>query len=89
MSKEMNEVRHRLRVAQGQSLYSIEVFGDQLAKKHGYKSHDGLEAVWFCLIEKYHWTPATVRALNIEDLELLLAEEMHDWKLPADAIPKS
>lgn len=84
--KELYEATHDVRMHQGQSHYHVEVFGDHLAKKQGYKEHDGIEAVWFYLIQKHHWTPATVRALNAEDLRFLLAEEMSGWTLPKDAI---
>lgn len=84
-SKALYAATHKLRRAQGGSQYHIDVFGDHLAKKHKYKSHSGIEAVWFYLVEKYHWTPATVRSLNTEDLSFLLEEEMSGWVVPPEA----
>jgi hypothetical protein len=78
----------KLRQLEGSLLANVEIFGDRLAKKLGYKEHDGIEAIWFYLVEKYHWTPATVRALNGEDLRFLMAEEMKGWVLPPEARPE-
>jgi hypothetical protein len=88
MNSEFYEATRKLHISQGEQQYHLDVFGDHLAKKYEFKEHTGIEAVWYFLIERYHWTPSTVRALNTEDLVFLLAEEMSGWQLPADAKPK-
>ncbi|WP_316207438.1 hypothetical protein [Bradyrhizobium sp. SZCCHNR3118] len=79
----------KLRRAEAEQRFHVDVFGDHLAQKQGYKQHSGIDAVWFYLVERYHWTPATVRALNTEDLVFLLAEEMSGWTVPQSAKPES
>src|SRR5664280_2572896 len=74
-----------LRVAEGHLAFGLDCFGDYLAKREKFKAHDGIEAVYFYLIQKYHWLPSQVRALNWEDLRFLLDEEMHGWTLPEKA----
>ncbi len=71
-----------LRSIEGLQAFVLDCFGDYLAKKEGYKEHEGIEAIWFYLVQKYHWLPAQVRALNWEDLHFLLDEEMHGWTVP-------
>lgn len=60
----------------------LEAFGDSLAEREGYKSHEGLDAIHYYLALKFCWSPTRVRALSFEDLRWLLAEEMEDWVLP-------
>lgn len=75
----------RLHQSSGELNYALEVFGDHLAKKHGYKAHDTLDAVRYHLMLKFHWTPSQVRSMSLDDLHFALAEEMHGWQLPKDA----
>jgi hypothetical protein len=75
----------KLRNAEGSLMYSIDCFGDHIAKREGYKSLDGIDAVHYYLVQKYNWLPAQVLALNFEDLHFLLQEEMHNWNLPQEA----
>lgn len=84
-SVEWYETDRRLRLAQAEEQYHVDVFGDHLAEKYNYNHHSGIEAVWYFLIEKHHWTPAVVRALNTEDLMFLLTEEMVGWIIPTEA----
>lgn len=65
--------------------YLLEVFGFHLAEKHGWKTIDGMEAVHYHLIRKYHWLPRDVRSMSPEDIRLALHEEMQDWTPPAAA----
>jgi hypothetical protein len=81
-----NEARRNVRIEEGKLQYHVDLFGDHLAKKHKYKRHRGIEAVWFYLIQTHHWTPATVRALNTEDLRFLLEEEMSGWTVPKSGL---
>lgn len=85
LQKEFYKTSHRLRILQGQSLFSLECFGDDLAKREGYKGLKGMDALFYYLVQKHHWLPSQVRALNVEDLELLFSEEREGWILPKDA----
>lgn len=49
--------------------------GTILARKNGYSSLDGLDALCRYFADKYHWTPTQVRQLSVEDLALLLEED--------------
>jgi hypothetical protein len=78
---------YRLLHAEADLAYMLHCFGDELAKRHGYKANSGIEAVHFYLTQKHGWQPSVVRAMTAEDLRFSLSEEMHDWTLPADAQP--
>jgi hypothetical protein len=75
-----------LHEAEGKAMYHIACFGDHIAKREGYKSVDGLDAVHYYLVQKHNWLPAQARALNVEDLQFLLHEEMQGWTLPPEAL---
>lgn len=83
--KERFTVLKRLHEANGNLAYSLTVFGFELAKRHGYKNIDGMDAIYLYLINKHHWLPRDVRAMSQQDLELALHEEMQDWTLPPAA----
>jgi len=85
IQKELYKVRYRLRMAQGEGMYSLDCFGDYVAKREGYKTLEGIEALHYYLVQKYHWLPSQVKALNIDDLEFLFSEEKEGWTLPEDA----
>jgi hypothetical protein len=85
MTKERYEAMWKLRHAEAGLAFEIDCFGEELAKREGYKNYDGIEAVYLYLILKHHWPPSQVRALNWEDLHLLLNEEMRGWTLPKEA----
>lgn len=86
-TREHYEATYRLRHAEGQLAYTPTVFGDELAKRQQYKSDlDGLEAVYYYLIQKHHWTPAVVKGMSYEDLRFALSEEMNGFVLPKEAI---
>jgi hypothetical protein len=82
---EHRKVNRNLRISEAEIQHLIDCFGDHLAKKNKYKNRSGIEAVWFHLVEKYHWTPAAVRALNTNDLSFLLEDEMSGWTLPKNS----
>lgn len=84
-NKEKYQILVNKRVVEGHLAFSLDCFGDYLAKREKYKFHDGIEAVYFYLIQKYHWLPSEVRAFNWDDLRFLLEEEMHGWTLPEEA----
>lgn len=75
----------RLYEAEGGLNYALAVFGDHIAKREGYKSVDGIDAVCFYLVTKYHWLPSQVHGMSHEDLRFVLSEEMSDWTLPKAA----
>ena len=80
------EILRKMYLNQGELDYDLIVFGDALAKRQNYKVLDGLDAIHFYLIEKYHWTLSYVRSLKLEDISFLLREEMQAWTLPKEAI---
>ncbi|MGD9160764.1 MAG: hypothetical protein PVG39_20265 [Desulfobacteraceae bacterium] len=55
-----------------QRLYLI---GDKLAEREGYKDLDGIDAVYYYLIQKHNWLPSQVKSMNVEDLSFCLSEE--------------
>lgn len=86
MSKELYEAAYRLEEAQSGLNFSLYVFGDYLAKKHGYKSVYGIDAVHYYLMQKHNWLPSVIKSMSKEDLRFCLEEEMHGWTLPKEAI---
>lgn len=79
------ETIHSLHDAEGKLAYALAVFGDSLAEREGYRSVEGLEAVYFYLVHKFAWTPAQVRGMSYNDLRFILEEEMHGFVLPEAA----
>jgi hypothetical protein len=86
MEKERYSTRHRLHVARGEVDYYLECFGDEIAKRKGYKDLDGMEAIQFYLMQTHHWLPQEVRAMNSDDIHFALSQEMHGWVAPDRAI---
>lgn len=86
-SKGEYETIWRLHEAQGAMAYSLDVFGDEIARRQGYKDSSlvGMEAVHFYLIHKFNWLPSQVRSMKAEDILFVLTEEMHGWTYPKDA----
>jgi hypothetical protein len=81
LHRRKREAEKKIALIDGERMYHLVCFGDHLAKKMKYKEHDGMDAIHFYLIEKYHWLPYQARSLNHDDLRFLLAEEMHTWTL--------
>jgi hypothetical protein len=79
------ESRFRLHETTGQLNYSLECFGDYIAKREKYKTLDGMEAIWFYLVKTYHWPLNEIRSMHPDDIRFLLSEEMHGWTLPPAA----
>lgn len=80
------ETRKRLHDAEAGLAYSLDVFGDHLAKQQSYKAGlDGLDAVRYYLMQKHHWLPREVRSMSPEDLRFALSEELAGWTLPKEA----
>lgn len=88
MKKIESEIEIDLRLANANAHLEmfLKYFGNDLAKKMRYKSLKGLDAIYFYLIERYHWAPGYVRSLSGEELRFLLTEEMHGWTLPSEVI---
>lgn len=84
-TKEQYEVTKRLEHTKADMAYLLDVFGDTLAVREGYKAHSGIEAVQFYLAWKLGWTPAVVKALSADDMSFLMAEELAGWKCPPEA----
>jgi hypothetical protein len=83
--KEYYENQKRYYEASGNLNYSLSVFGDHLAQREEYKAHAGMEAVYFYLVQKYHWKPSDVKGMSLDDIRFVLEEEMHGWVMPEDA----
>jgi hypothetical protein len=79
MSKERYEIAYRLHAAQGGLAYFLDVYGDAITKREGYKSLQGMEAVHYYLIHKFGWLPRDVRSMSVEDIRFVLSEEMEGW----------
>ena len=85
-TREQYENAKRLSEAEGNLAYLLDVFGDTLAEREGYKEVGGMEAVHFYLVHKFNWPPALVRAMTVDDLQFVLLEEMHGWIAPKKAL---
>lgn len=85
MSKEHYKVTRELHQVRAGLYYSLEVFGDTIAKREGYRDLQGMDAVYFYLIHKFHWLPRDVKSMSAEEIRFILSEEMKDWTLPRDA----
>lgn len=69
----------------GNQAYYLEVFGNYLAEREGYRELDGMKAIHYYLIQKHHWLPKDVRSMCIEDIRFLMCEEMVDWCAPPES----
>lgn len=85
IQKMQTESRKRLHEAQGNLAYLLEVFGDTLAQREGYRDIDGMQAIHLYLMHKHHWLPRDVQSMSAEDLRLALHVEMQGWTVPAAA----
>jgi hypothetical protein len=85
MSRKLYETLRGSHLLGGELAYGLEVFGDTIAKREGYKEHSGMDAVHFYLVQKYSWPLSHVRGMSLEDIRFILEEEMHGWTLPEEA----
>ncbi|MNJ49497.1 hypothetical protein D3C77_447290 [compost metagenome] len=83
--REKYEIWKRLHEAEGGLAFHLAVFGDKIAKREGYKTLEGIEAVHFYLVHKFFWPPAQVKGMSYEDIRFVLQEEMNGFVLPAAA----
>jgi hypothetical protein len=86
LKKKMYASQLSLRQMEAKLTYNLEVFGDYLAEREGYKEHDGMDALHYYLIQKHHWLPYQSRSLSVDDLRFLFEEEMAGWTLPKEAL---
>jgi len=70
-----NELAEKHGELQTVTMKHLQLIGEEIAKRENYKSLSGLEAVHYYLIQKHHWQPSQVRAMNIEDVSFCLSEE--------------
>lgn len=80
-SDKLNEARRRHHATNGELNYILERFGDELAKRERYKGVDGMDAIWLYLIKTYRWTPAYVKAMNTDDIRLVLSQELEGFTI--------
>ena len=66
----------------GKLTYSLARFGDHLAEREGYKTVRGMEAIHYYIVHKFRWRPSDVLAMNYEELQFLMREEMNGWTDP-------
>lgn len=85
MSDNRYEILKNLHSAQGELAYLLELFGDTIAEREGYKDLDGMDAVHFYLIHKFNWLPRDVRTMSYTDIRFVLTEEMRDWTSPKES----
>jgi hypothetical protein len=78
----VEEATRRLREVEGQRAFHLDLFGDHLAEREGYKEHKGREALHYYLVQKHHWLPSQARSLSWDDLQFLFDEEMSGWHVP-------
>jgi hypothetical protein len=70
---------------QGNLAYFLELFGNFLAEREGYKELDGMEAIYYYLVCKFRWMPKDVRSMSFDDIRFLLSEEMVGWTAPPES----
>ncbi|MDA3946371.1 MAG: hypothetical protein PF439_06800 [Helicobacteraceae bacterium] len=84
-TKEHYEISRNLHKAEGNLAYILDVFGDEIAQREGYKEVDGMDAIHFYIVNKFKWLPSVVKAMSSQDLRFILSEEMSGWTTPEDA----
>lgn len=95
MAENRNEARQRYELekkiyeTEADQRYALARFGDHIAKREDYRSSDlrGIHALRFYLMQKHHWTPATVLAMSDDHIRFALIEEREGWTVPPEARP--
>ena len=85
-NKELYQATRRHALALAELSAYLYPFGDELAKRNGYKEVTGIEAIHYYLIQKHNWTPQCLRDMPLEDLQLALSEEMKGWTVPENIL---
>lgn len=75
-----NENRLGLHKTEGVLNYYLELFGDYIAEREGYRNLDGMEAIHFYLIHKFGWLPRDVKSMSLEDVKLVLSQEREEYQ---------
>lgn len=60
----------------------LDVFGNQLAKQHGWSELEDDQAVRFYLLRKHHWLPSQVNSMTYAEMRFALSEELAGWLPP-------
>ncbi len=85
LTEMLKDTRKRMHATQGNLAYLLEVFGDTLAQREGYRDIDGMQAIHLYLMHKHHWLPRDVQSMSADDLRLALHVEMQGWTAPVVA----
>jgi hypothetical protein len=75
-----NESRLGFRRAEGHINYFLDLFGDHIAEREGYRGINGMEAIHFYLIHKFGWLPRDVKSMSLEDVGFVLSQEMEEYQ---------
>lgn len=86
MNEYYQTINHRVH-AEADLFFNLHVFGDHLAKTHGYAHHQGIEAVHYFLMLKHGWLPSQLKSMSAEDLRFAIEEDMAGWTVPPEALP--
>ncbi|KKC24963.1 hypothetical protein WP12_16735 [Sphingomonas sp. SRS2] len=78
----MSDATARLHHATGGLNFHLEMFGNELAKREGYREYKAMDAIHFYLMTKHGWLPRDIRSMSFDDLRFALGEEMAGWTLP-------
>jgi hypothetical protein len=70
-----NESRRKIRNTEGELNYHLDLYGDHIAEREGYRGINGMEAIHFYLIHKFGWLPRDVRSMSLEDVRFILSQE--------------
>ena len=85
----INESRLGFRRSEGHLNYFLDVFGDHIAQREGYRHLSGMEAIHFYLVHKFGWLPRDVKSMSLEDVRFVLSQEMDGWTAPEEAMTVS
>ena len=85
-TKEGYKISLMLHETEAKLAYTLDVFGDEIAKRQGYKELSGMDAIHFYIIHKFKWLPSQVKSMSTDDLRFLLTEEIVSWILPKEAL---
>ena len=69
----------------GMKGFHLELYGDFVAAREGYKEHQGIDALRYYLMGKYCWLVRDVKSMSIDDIEFAICEERRGWTVPIEA----
>jgi hypothetical protein len=75
----INESRLDFRKTEAHLNYYLDLFGDHIAEREGYRSLSGMNAVHFYIIHTFRWLPKDVKSMSLEDVRLVLTQEMDEY----------